>query len=324
MRREAKRWITPLVSAAPVVEARDRHPSSRPAKGEVVSQLGRGHDEGDLIDEARYDKVKARHDALPAATQFWLGAVAAEANQAGVAFYLSSARTFRRYWLYAALIILAEDGVGDDLEVVRALAALATGSDAPHFPTVTVGHAVGAMGVDEARGFCQAAADLPRRAAPRRLRHGRPASGARLIQPTNQPTEEPMPFNDPGTGGDRIDYKPLDGALLLFDVKAVEDGVVTTYGERTAIRADVAVLDGLHKGERYTDALVFPMVLVGQLRGSEGAMVLGRLGQGAAKPGQNAPWTLATATDADKAVGERYLAYAEAQRAPVPADEEPF
>ena len=123
-----------------------------------------------------------------------------------------------------------------------------------------------------------------------------------------------MPFNDPGSGGDRIDWSALDGALLLFDVKALEEGIVTAFGDRSAVRADVSVLDGAHKGERFAEALVFPLKLIGQLRTSVGEMVLGRLGKGAAKPGQNPPWQLATATDADKQIGERYLAYA-AQKA---------
>ena len=122
-----------------------------------------------------------------------------------------------------------------------------------------------------------------------------------------------MPFNDPGSGGDRIDWSALDGALLLFDVKALEEGIVTAFGDRSAVRADVSVLDGVHKGERFAEALVFPLKLIGQLRTSVGEMVLGRLGKGAAKPGQNPPWQLAAATDADKVTGERYLAYA-AQR----------
>jgi hypothetical protein len=127
-------------------------------------------------------------------------------------------------------------------------------------------------------------------------------------------------FNDPGTGGDRLDYDGVEGALLLFSVKSVEDGITTIYGEKSAIRADVAVLDGALKGEEFNDALVFPLVLQGQLRGSVGAKVLGRLGKGSAKPGQKPPWTLAPATDADKDVGRKYLKYAALKA----VDEEPF
>jgi hypothetical protein len=44
-------------------------------------------------------------------------------------------------------------------DIVRALAALAVGNDAPLFPAVTVGHAVGAMSVDEAKRFAALCTD---------------------------------------------------------------------------------------------------------------------------------------------------------------------
>lgn len=130
-----------------------------------------------------------------------------------------------------------------------------------------------------------------------------------------------MPFNDPGTGGDRIDFESVKGALLLFDVKSVEQGISTSFGEKSAIRADVAVLDGAHKADVYADTLIFPLVLQGQLRGSVGEQVLGRLGQGAAKPGQKPPWQLTPASAEDRAIAERYVAHVAAQMA---AAEEPF
>lgn len=130
-----------------------------------------------------------------------------------------------------------------------------------------------------------------------------------------------MPFNDPGVGGDRIDYEAVNGALLLFTVHAVEDGITTTFGEKTAVRCDVAVLDGPLKGEVFDNALVFPLVLLGQLKGSVGEMVIGRLGKGTAKPGQKPPWTLTAANPSDREVGERYLEYAKVKAA---QEEEPF
>ena len=129
------------------------------------------------------------------------------------------------------------------------------------------------------------------------------------------------PFSDPGTGGDRLDYNDVNGALLLFDVKGVEDRIVTTYGEKSAVRADVVILDGARKGELLADTLIFPLVLQGQLRGK--AKVIGRLEQGTAKVGQKPPWRLADASEADKEIGRKYLAYAAAQAAPV-VDESPF
>jgi hypothetical protein len=130
-------------------------------------------------------------------------------------------------------------------------------------------------------------------------------------------------FNDPAPGGDNLDYKVLNGALLLFTVSADQpDTMQTVNGDARPARADVAVLDGPRKGDIYQDALVFPRVLSNSLRPHAGKLVLGRLGQGEAKPGKNPPWTLTPATDAEKETGRKYLEYAAAQA--VQDDEPPF
>lgn len=128
-------------------------------------------------------------------------------------------------------------------------------------------------------------------------------------------------FSDPAAGGDKLPLTELIGRLLLFDVQGIESDIVTAYGVTDAVKADVACLDGPQKGHRWEGTLVFPRVLRGQLAPRIGEMVLGRLGQGVAKPGQSAPWTLAAATDEDRATAGRYLEYAAAQSA---AQEEPF
>jgi len=153
VRREARRWISPLVTVAPVNDSRARHPSAKAVA--IASQ----YDEGDTIDDERYTKVFERYTKLDKAGKEWASAIELEARQAGVGFRMGEQRTFRRYWLYAALILLAEDGVIES-DFVRALAARATESDAPLFPTISVGKAVGSMGVAEARRFCEAAAEL--------------------------------------------------------------------------------------------------------------------------------------------------------------------
>jgi hypothetical protein len=130
-----------------------------PTPADLVEQLGRGHDEGSAITQYEFDDVQRRHDAVPPALRFWMAAVAAEANRAGVAFYLTRARTTRRYWLYIGLIMLAEADIVDP-DGVRALVARATGSDAPLFPSVTIGHAVGAMNAEEAGRFADACSAL--------------------------------------------------------------------------------------------------------------------------------------------------------------------
>lgn len=116
-------------------------------------------------------------------------------------------------------------------------------------------------------------------------------------------------FNDPSQGGDRLPLDDVNGSLLLFTVKSVEKDIQTTFGVSDAVKADVAVLDGIRKAEVFTDTLVFPRVLRSALSPHVGAMVIGRLGKGTAKPGQSPPWILDAASDEEKAIGEKYLAH---------------
>ena len=130
-------------------------------------------------------------------------------------------------------------------------------------------------------------------------------------------------FDDPGApGGDKLPLADLNGRLLMIEVHEALSGVQTSFGTTDPVRCDVHVLDGDAKGERYTDALIFPKVLCGQLRAKVGGKVLGRLGQGVAKPGQSAPWVINAATDDEKATGKKYLDHL-ATLAPA-AVEEPF
>ena len=55
------------------------------------------------------------------------------------------------------------------------------------------------------------------------------------------------------------------------------------------------------------DTLVFPKLLQSQLRSQIGKKVLGRLGQGSAKPGQSAPWLLNEASADDIAKAEAWV-----------------
>lgn len=130
------------------------------------------------------------------------------------------------------------------------------------------------------------------------------------------------PFATPGsTSG--IDYTALNGRLLLIEPTSLEAAVNTSLGTKEAVRANVTVLDGDEAGTEHNDTLVFPRVLIGQLRSRIGQKVLGRLGQGVAKPGQNAPWLLQEATDADQAVGVQWL-NKNSLTTPAPAGAPPF
>jgi len=116
-------------------------------------------------------------------------------------------------------------------------------------------------------------------------------------------------FADPGApGGDKLPLAELNGALLLIEpLEALKD-VQTTFGATDPVRANVHALDGTNAGQVYDDTLIFPKILASQLRDKIGSPVVARLGQGIAKPGQSAPWTLNAVTDADKAVAAAYHA----------------
>lgn len=131
-------------------------------------------------------------------------------------------------------------------------------------------------------------------------------------------------FSEPGVGGgDQFAPGELNGSLLLITVHEETQEIETKFGAATAIRADIAVLDGARKGDVIADTLIFPKMLKGQLRGSVGGKVLGRLGQGENKKG-NPPWQLAAPTDADKETGHKYLAYIATQAPVVVPEVEPF
>jgi hypothetical protein len=100
----------------------------------------------------------------------------------------------------------------------------------------------------------------------------------------------------------------LNGALVIIDVHALETGINTLNGPADAVRADVTILDGPQAGDHHEDTLLWGKVLIGQLRREVGKKVLGRVGQGQQKPGQNAPWILNPATDADTKTATEYLA----------------
>jgi hypothetical protein len=107
-----------------------------------------------------------------------------------------------------------------------------------------------------------------------------------------------------------LDLTELNGRLLLIEPLRVETGVKTTLGDRDVTVVNLHELDGPDAGEVHDEAFVWPRVLQIQLRPKVGSgrYVLGRLGQGVAKPGQNAPWKLFDATDADKEAADTYLA----------------
>lgn len=114
-------------------------------------------------------------------------------------------------------------------------------------------------------------------------------------------------FDKPGTASN-VEWEEYLGKLLIIWPISKEANVKTQdYGEKDAIRADMAIVDGADGPEELPDILIFPLVLQGQLRRKMGKTVLGRLGQGEAKAKQKPPWKLQDATEADEKLARDYL-----------------
>ena len=127
--------------------------ATAPTPAEVDATLGHDHDEGgEHLDG--WETLEALYQALPAALQGWFHATSTEAQQAAVPFNAHRNRTARRFHLYRGLLLILSNFTDTDelADVVRGLAHYVLG-DAVLFPSVTVGHAVGAMDADEAFRF---------------------------------------------------------------------------------------------------------------------------------------------------------------------------
>lgn len=109
----------------------------------------------------------------------------------------------------------------------------------------------------------------------------------------------------PPSGG--ITWADHQGKLLIIEPTSFESGIQTSFGTADAVKADVHVITGPGESEDYPECLVFPKLLASQLKGQIGRKVVGRLGQGQAKPGQSAPWLLNEATADDIAKAQEWL-----------------
>lgn len=114
-------------------------------------------------------------------------------------------------------------------------------------------------------------------------------------------------FSPPAAASGGIDWGTLNGCLLIVQPTEIVNQIATSFGPSDAVRANVIIVDGPEAGTHYDDTLIFPKVLKSQLTSKVGQTVLGRLGQGQAKPGQNAPWTLNPAGPADEAAAVKVL-----------------
>jgi hypothetical protein len=119
--------------------------------------------------------------------------------------------------------------------------------------------------------------------------------------------------------GDELKYAEHQGSLLLVVPTEHVQSIQTVHGMTDAVRANVIVLDGPQAGRELQDTLIFPRVLKSSLKGKIGQIVVGRLGQGQAKVGQNAPWIFITPSDAELAHAQQYVAQRAASQVSAPA-----
>ena len=112
-------------------------------------------------------------------------------------------------------------------------------------------------------------------------------------------------FASPGAAGGGWAVADAEDHLVVIDVHSLEKDIPTSLGDKDAIKATV---HDITDGETHDDVLIFPKVLIGSLKNRVGQKVLGTVGKGVAKPGQNAPWVLFDAA-ADKTSVDKATAY---------------
>lgn len=107
-------------------------------------------------------------------------------------------------------------------------------------------------------------------------------------------------FGDPKGPGDQFQTKDYVGRLVAFvDGKRVTTD--TKFGETEATQCRYAiVIDGDEAGTVFDDPIIFGNISRDAEADAESKIRLGRIAQGEAKPGKNAPFILEAATDEDK------------------------
>lgn len=108
------------------------------------------------------------------------------------------------------------------------------------------------------------------------------------------------------SGGDRWSKDEHLDHLTLFVGPFETREIESAYGPATPTHCESIAC--VECREAWQDALVFGAAIAPRLVGDPDAeIVVGRLGQGLAKPGRSAPWTLDDPTEADLQAAEQFL-----------------
>ena len=128
-----------------------------------------------------------------------------------------------------------------------------------------------------------------------------------------------MAFSAPSSSSsDSVKVADLNGHLLIVSPIEFKANIQTVNGPADAIEVNLIDLD---TNEEHNSVLWFNVARKNALKPLIGQKVLGRIGQGLAKPGKNAPWLLNDATgDADAvAKANAYISAPQAAVAVAPA-----
>lgn len=108
-------------------------------------------------------------------------------------------------------------------------------------------------------------------------------------------------FKDTGLDGD--DFRLLDhvGKAAVFKVQGPEE-ITTKFGLKTAIKADVVVVDADGKTESFSNVLIFSSVPVSQLKAYAGQEVVAVVDTYETKQGNTAPKLVEPSPEAVAAV----------------------
>jgi hypothetical protein len=129
-----------------------------------------------------------------------------------------------------------------------------------------------------------------------------------------------MAFTAPSQNSEGVKVADLNGHLLIVTPLEYKTGINTDNGIAEAIEVNIVDLD---TNEEHNSILFFNVALRNALKPNIGNKVLGRIGQGTAKPGKNAPWILIDATSDATAVAKANAYIAGGIKAPAPVAQAP-
>jgi hypothetical protein len=126
------------------------------------------------------------------------------------------------------------------------------------------------------------------------------------------------------TASEYVAMKDLVGELVLFAPSEYIEEISTDFGTKDAVLTDVVVIS--QGGTEYTDVMIFQGSLVGQLKRKipNNRKLLGVIGKGEAKKGQNPPYILIAPSDEQTQMARDYLAGRTVAAAVAATPDDPF